>query len=277
MFLRQSGPVEREVTAWRLLKSGKNDAFTNMAIDEAIVTARTQELVSNTARLYQWKPSALSVGRFQDVTKEVQIESCRLQGINIVRRISGGGTVYHDSEGEVTYSVIAREDDFGTKDVVQAYNTICNGLIEAAQILGVKADFNPGDPKNCPNIAIQGKKISGSAQFHKGGVLLQHGTFLLEADLERMFTFLRVPWAKPLEDVLCVARERLTSVKRELGKPVSAEEAYEALVKGFEKTLNAQMTEEPLTSYEQRLAEELRNEKFSTEDWNFRGRTKLEP
>jgi len=251
------------MTVWRLLKLEVNDAFTNMAIDEAIVTPRIRDLVPNTLRFYQWKPSAVSVGRFQAVSNEIQIENCRQKGVDIVRRITGGGTVYHDSQGEITYSIIAKEKDFGITDVFLVYNTICNGLIEAAKILGVNADFNPGDPKNCPNIAIQGKKISGSAQFHRGGVLLQHGTFLLEADLEKMFTFLRVPWAKTI---------KLTSIKNELGKKVSTEEAYRALVKGFEKALNVQLREEVLTTYEQKLAQKLRREKFSTEEWNLRGK-----
>jgi len=261
------------MTVWRLLKLEVNDAFTNMAIDEAIVTARIKDLVPNTLRFYKWKPSAVSVGRFQDVSKEIQIENCRQKGVDIVRRITGGGTVYHDSQGEITYSIIAKEKDFGTTDVFLAYNTICKGLIEAAKILGVKADFNPGDPKNCPNIAIHGKKISGSAQFHKGGVLLQHGTFLLEADLEKMYTFLLVPWAKTITDVVCVVRERLTSITNELGKKVYTREAYQALVKGFEKALNVQLREEVLTTYEQNLVQQLRREKFLTEEWNLRGKT----
>jgi len=261
------------MTSWRLLRLKVNDAFTNMTVDEAIVTARIKDLVPNTLRFYQWKPSAVSIGRFQDVSNEVQTENCRKKGVDLVRRITGGGAVYHDSRGEITYSVIAKEKDFGTTDVVQAYNTICNGLIEAVKILGVKADFNPGDSKNCPNIDIQGKKISGSAQFHKGGVLLQHGTFLLEADLEKMFTFLRVPWAKTTTDAVCVAGEKLTSITNEIGKKVPTEEAYQALVKGFEKALSEQLREGVLTAYEQKLAQKLSWDKFSTEEWNLRGKT----
>ena len=256
--------------AWRLLNLEVNDAFTNMAVDEAIVAARIEERVPNTLRFYRWKPSAVSVGRFQDVFKEVDVENCRHHGVNIVRRITGGGTVFHDYEGEITYSVVAREKDFGTTDVVAAYNTICNGLIEAAKILGVKADFNPGDPKNCPNITIQGKKISGSAQFHKSGVLLQHGTFLLDVDLEKMFTFLRISWAKTIKDVLCVAQEKLTSIKHETGVNVSIEEAYQTLVKGFEKTMKLELRAESLTENEKKLAHELREGKFLTDNWNLK-------
>jgi lipoate-protein ligase A len=261
---------------WRRLKLETNDAFTNMAIDEAIVNARIKNLVPNTLRLYQWKPSAVSVGRFQDVANEVHVDNCRQMGVDIVRRNSGGGTVYHDSQGEITYSIIAKEEDFGTTDVVQAYNTICNGLIEAARILGVKADFNKGDPKNCPNIAIDGKKISGSAQFHKGGVLLQHGTFLLEVDLEKMFTFLHVPWAKTVKDVVCIAQGKHTSVKDALDRMVSTKEAYEALVTGFQNALRTKLDEGTLISYEREAAQKLREHKFSTDDWNMKGTARAE-
>jgi len=260
------------MTAWRLLKFGVNTAFRNMAIDEAVVAARIEDLVPNTLRFYRWEPSAVSVGRFQDVFNEVHVKNCTKHGVDIVRRITGGGTVYHDSQGEITYSVIVKEEDLGTQDVYIAYNTICNGLIEAARVLGIDADFNPGDPKNCPNIAINGKKISGSAQFHRGGVLLQHGTFLLDVDIDRMFTFLRVPWAKTIPEVVCVAREKLTSVTHERAKTVTTEEVYKALKRGFEKALSTEFKEEEaLTTQEQRLAERLQVEKYANSSWNLKG------
>lgn len=136
----------------------------------------------------------------------------------------------------------------------------------------MNADFNPGDPKNCPNIAINGKKISGSAQFHKGGVLLQHGTFLLDVDLEKMFTFLRGPWAKTIHDVVCIAQERHTSIKETLNRDMSVPEAYEALIEGFQRTLNIKLTEEDLTEQERQQTLKLRKEKFSSDNWNLRGK-----
>ena len=260
------------MNAWRLLRLEVRDAFTNMAIDEAIMKARIEGTVSNTLRFYQWKPSAVTIGRFQNPFQEVYIENCKKQKVDVVRRITGGGAVYHDCDGEITYSVVVNEKDLGSVDVIVAYNLICNGLIEAAKNLGVKADFNLGDPKHCPNIAIGGRKISGSAQSHKRGVLLQHGSFLLDVDLEKMFTFLKVPWAKSLEDMLNIARERLTSIKHELGSTVSTDDVYQALVTGFQKALNIQLVEGELTSYERSLAEKLRREKFTVDEWNLTGK-----
>lgn len=257
---------------WRLLKLETRDAFTNMSIDEAILTARIAGKVPNTLRFYRWKPSAVSIGRFQDVFNQVHVENCRKQGVDIVRRITGGGAVYHDYDGEITYSVVVDGKDLGCPDMdmVYAYKAICGGLIEAVEILGTTAEFNPLDPKQCPNITIRGRKISGSAQSYKRGTLLQHGTFLVEIDHEKMFTFLKVPWAKTLIDVLKVSEKKLTSTKQELESRLSVEEAYQALVRGFEKALKIQLVEKELTSYERELAEKLRRNKFSAEDWNFK-------
>lgn len=266
------------MTGWRLLGLDVGDAFANMAVDEAILEARIKGMVPNTIRFYRWDPSAVSIGRFQNIFNEVNIEDCRKHGVDIVRRITGGGAVYHDFEGEITYSVIAREEDLGVSGTVETYKMICGGLMRAAKILGVKADFERGEPKNCPNVTVGGKKISGSAQFRRGGVLLQHGTFLLNADLRKMFMFLRVPWAKSPEDIVCVAQRRLTSISRELEKAVSVGEAYRALVKGFQMALKIRFEgEEVLTSPERKLAEKLREEKFISPSWNFDGKHLSDP
>lgn len=257
---------------WRLLELEVKDAFTNMAVDEAVLSARISNTVPNTLRFYRWKPSAVSVGRFQDVFNEVYVENCRMHEVDIVRRITGGGTVYHDHVGEITYSVVVKESDLGFTDVASTYNVICKGLIEAAKILGISADFNLGDPKKCPNVTINRRKISGSAQSRKKGVLLQHGTFLLDTNLEKMFTFLRVSWARTCLEVIPVAEKRLTSVKEELGTSISIKEAQNALVQGFQKTFRVRPVEGRLTGYEQKLAEKLRREKFVTDCWNFEGK-----
>lgn len=257
---------------WRFLKLEVKDAFTNMAVDEAVLSARIAGMVPNTLRFYRWKPSAVSIGRFQDVFNEVYVENCRKCGVDIVRRITGGGAVYHDDVGEITYSVVVKQSDLGFVDVTSTYNMICKGLIEAAKMLGITADFNPGDPKKCPNVTINRRKISGSAQSRRKGVLLQHGTFLLDTNLEKMFTFLRVPWAKTCMEVIPVAEKRLTSVKEELGTRIPIKEAHQALVRGFQKTFKAQPVEGKLASYEQKLAEKLRREKFATDRWNCEGK-----
>jgi len=159
--------------------------------------------------------------------------------------------------------------------MLSAYQKICSGLNEAIKILGAKAEFRPPDPKRCPNLTIRGRKFSGNAQSCKKGVLLQHGTFLLDIDHEKMFTFLKVPWAKTLGDVLEVSNRKLTSARQELKSKFTNEEAHQALVKGFEKVLKVQLVEEELTEYEQKLAEKYRKERFVNEDWTLLGKASV--
>ncbi|RLI22073.1 lipoate--protein ligase family protein [Candidatus Bathyarchaeota archaeon] len=191
--------------------------------------------------------------------------------MSVVRRITGGGTVYHDEENEVTYSVVAEKSELEATDITSVYAKIYAGLTEALKILGIKADFNLGDTRHCPNITINGRKISGSAQCHKAGVVLQHGTLLVGVDLKKMFNFLRVPWAKTCMEVVSVAERKITSVRDELGRNVSIKDVYQALIEGFQKALNIQLVTGELTSYETELAEKLRDEKYATESWNFEG------
>jgi len=268
-ILRASGMAGE----WRLLPLSTHDGPTNMAIDEAILVARSKGLVPNTLRLYRWDPSAVSLGMNRLVEEDVYVEACRRLGIDIVRRPSGGGTVYHDRDGEITYSVVADARSLGSPDVPSSYAIICSGLVRACELLGLKAQMHPGGPRQCPNILVGGKKISGNAQAWRGRTILQHGTFLVRVDLRLMFSVLKVPWSSDLDEIVRVAERKITSVERELGRRVSIQEAYEALVRGFQEALGIELVEGELTGFERRLAEELRRTKYGRDEWNFTRRT----
>ncbi|MDH7563869.1 MAG: biotin/lipoate A/B protein ligase family protein [Candidatus Bathyarchaeota archaeon] len=263
------------MNGWRLLKVETHDAYINMAIDEAILTAKIGNLVPSTLRFYQWKPSAVTIGKFQNIQNEVYVENCKTVGVDIVRRITGGGTVFHDAEGEITYSVVASKEELQARDIAEVYARIYAALAEALRALNIQADFNEGNAKTCPNLTVKGRKISGSAQSHKAGVFLQHGTLLINANLEKMFTLLRVPWAKTCMEVVNVAKHKITSIEQELNKDVTTEEAQQALIKGFEKALGIRLIDGTLTPYERELAERLCKEKYSTDEWNFHAEIRM--
>lgn len=266
---------------WRILKIETYNAAMNMAIDEAILLSRVAEEVPNTLRFYCWKPSAVSIGRFQKLEQEVNLANCKKLGVDFVRRISGGGTVYHDSEGEITYSVVAKIQDMCAKDITEVYSRVYAAISEALRMLGIPTDYCAGDTKNCPNLTVNGKKISGSAQANKGGIVLQHGTLLLDVDLPRMFTLLRVPWTESCMQVVDVAKGKITSVKAELGHSVTPETAANVVAHGFAVALNIQVVENVqsldggLTAKERELAQRLYKEKYSTKEWNLEGKTAL--
>jgi lipoate---protein ligase len=257
---------------WRLLPLQTNNAAMNMAIDEAILNARIAREVPNTLRFYRWQPSAVSVGKNQNPENEIYLDACKRLSVDVVRRISGGGTVYHDFEGEVTYSVTAQTTDFGTGDITAVYFKIYEAITDALRLLGVPADFSSGDAKNCPNLNVNGKKISGSSQIITRGVVLQHGTILCGMDLPKMFKLLKLKNASCTQ-AADIAKRKITSVQTELGHKISSDTVANALAQGFRAILKIQLEEGKLTPSELKLANKLYNEKYKTKEWNLGGKT----
>ncbi|HID15534.1 MAG TPA: lipoate--protein ligase family protein, partial [Candidatus Atribacteria bacterium] len=94
---------------WRLICLNEFDAHMQMAIDEAMLILRSKNEIPNTLRFFVFKPSAITIGYFQSITEEVDLDFCRKHGISVVRRITGGGAVFHDENGEITYSLVVSE------------------------------------------------------------------------------------------------------------------------------------------------------------------------
>lgn len=257
---------------WRLLPLKTNDAFMNMAIDEAILTAHVAGQVPNTLRLYRWNPSTVSVGKNQNPEVEVYLDACKQLGVDVVRRISGGGTVYHDFEGEITYSVIAKTSDLGTSDVTSVYVKIYDAIKDSLRLLGIAADFSSGDAKNCPNMTVRGKKISGSSQTITRGIVLQHGTLLRSVDLPKMFALLKLKNAT-CSQAVDIARRKITSIQDELCHAVAPETVANALAEGFKAMLKIQLEPGKLIPSELDFANRLCKEKYSLKEWIFEGKT----
>jgi lipoate-protein ligase A len=250
---------------WRLLPLRIDNAFTAMAIDEALLRLNAEGRSPNTLRFWRWFPSAVSLGYFQDADLEVNFEATRLKGIDVVRRITGGGAVFHDFEGELTYSIVCGQKDI-PDDIVESYRLICGGLVHGFERLGVNAEFRPVN-----DIQVNGKKISGSAQTRRWGSVLQHGTVLISPDLRMMFEMLKISREKISDKSISSLFERMTTIEREIGRKPAIEEVREAIIAGFEDTLGIEFYEGELTAEELELAAGLR-QKYSSEEWLRRPR-----
>ncbi len=254
------------VEKWRLLDTRLHDAFYNMALDEAIAIARSKNLVPNTLRFFRWDPSALSIGYFQSMEEEVDIQACNKRGIDYVRRRTGGGAVYHDRDGELTYSLIINEDHrLTSKDFQKTYETLCSGLVVGLRLLGIPAEFKPIN-----DIIVQGKKISGNAQTRGMRVVHQHGTILRKVDPTLMFTLLRVPSEKIRDKIIKSVEERVTSINRFLKREAGFEELKEALINGFKRSFKIELVPGETIEFEEQLAAKLKAEKYATKEWNFK-------
>ena len=238
------------------------NAVTQMSIDEAVAIARTSGENQNTIRLYRWKPSAVSIGYFQSLQQEVDLEACERLGVDVIRRITGGGAVFHDYNGEITYSLVAPETDPRMpQDILESYRLICSCIISGLQELGVDAEFKPVN-----DITAGGRKISGNAQTRRHGVVLQHGTILVDSDAQKIFTVLKISGAKISDKAIKSAEERVTNLRKYTGREVSFDEVRNALINGFEKGLNINLVKGQLTPYEYQLVDQLR-EKYISHEW----------
>jgi lipoate-protein ligase A len=197
----------------------------NMAVDEAIAAGIAAGKSPPTIRFYTWEPCAVTIGYFQCLRDEVDREACAARGIDVVRRRTGGGAVYHDEQGEITYSVIAPESFF-SKDIRSSYREICGWIIAGLADLGIVAEFRPIN-----DVTVGGRKISGSAQTRRQGILTQHGTVLYRIDRETMFSVLR-PSAKKLADKPVASFEASVTCASEEGC-TSIDQLYDALFAGF--------------------------------------------
>lgn len=242
---------------WRVMSLEVLAAAENMAMDEAIADAVKAGLAPPTIRFYRWKPSAVTLGCFQCLQDEVNVAGCQKKGIAIVRRRTGGGAVYHDYAGEITYSVIAPERYFD-RDIKTSYRDICSWVIEGLAIAGIKAEFRPIN-----DIVVNHRKISGSAQTRRQGVLTQHGTILYTVDRETMFSVLK-PSEKKLADKDAQTFKDYVTCAAEEGCP-SLQLLYNALLLGF--TTGKSWQPGGLNDQEKEAVKKL-VPKYQSEEWN---------
>ncbi|MCZ7358247.1 MAG: biotin/lipoate A/B protein ligase family protein [Candidatus Methanoperedens sp.] len=244
---------------WRVVELETYDAYQNMALDEAVSEGIRSGSSPPTIRFYTWEPSAVSIGYFQSIRDEVNLDVCRELGVDCIRRWTGGGAVYHDHYGEITYSVIVPATVF-PKNIIESYRIICGWLVKGLERVGIAAEFNPIN-----DILAGGKKISGSAQTRRGGILLQHGTLLYDLDLATMFSVLNVSKQKITDKMIQNAEERVTCIVNhcDAGK----REVYEALVEAFTQGKDWEFG--GWSKIEIDRAKELASEKYRGDEWMY--------
>jgi lipoate---protein ligase len=248
----------------RLVSSGALPGALNMGTDEAVLTTVAEGASPPTLRLYRWTPPCITIGYFQSMEAEVDLAACKAARVDAVRRLTGGGAVYHDQE--ITYSlVVPLGHPLAPSDVLESYRLVCAGIVAGLGLLGAKAEFVPIN-----DIAIKGKKVSGNAQTRRKGCLLQHGTVLLGLDSARMFSLLRVPAEKLQGRSHAQAEGRVTSLNSVLGRPVEFDEAARALSEGCARAWKAELVPDRLSPAELSAAEEFSRSRFTTREWNLR-------
>lgn len=264
---------------WRLVISRSESGAMNMAIDEAILLAVARGTALPTVRFYQWAEPAITLGYFQSYKKEIDFTRTTEQGVDIIRRLSGGRAVLHHQE--LTYSVAAPENNRvvgGT--VVQTYLAISRGIVRGLREMSIPAEITAGkktkgaitaacfDSPSRHEITVLGKKLVGSAQIRKYNSILQHGSVVIENEPDLLFSCLNYDNEAARTEGRNYFVQRSASLADILGYTPEFQEVAETLKGSLTEELGINLIPHGITDVEMTEALELYRSKYSTDAWN---------
>ncbi|WP_110955062.1 lipoate--protein ligase family protein [Anaerosinus massiliensis] len=269
---------------WRVIHSGIADAATNMAVDEAILSAHIAGKVPPTLRFYGWQPAAVSLGYFQRAMSEIDLTKCKEANIDVVRRLTGGRAVLHDAE--LTYSIVVHEDaPHIPKTITASYCYLSKGLLVGLEKLGITAEMTVPtaaygqkkkqavsaacfDAPSYYELTVAGRKLVGSAQVRKNGVILQHGSLLLRFSAEKFVDVLKNMTPEKKVQMIELLNCRATSIEEILKRPITWQEVCRPMPEAFATALDIDLVEDQLTAEETDICNQLAAEKYSQDAWN---------
>jgi len=245
---------------WRLVDSGVVPPEYSAASDEAIVNARLAGAVLNTVHFYTRDSPTISIGYNRSVEKSVLTEEAARRNVKVIRRFSGGSAVFTD-RGQLIFSLVL-DASLLPSDIVESYEKVCSAVIRGLSILGIKAEYKPVN-----DILVGGKKISGSAQLRRGGIVLHHGTILVDTDLESMNAVLKPPQSKKDDQSVM---NHVTSLREAMGEVPDMQVLKRALVNGISDAFGVTIYPGSLTQHEVADIEALIEAKYGSRDWNWK-------
>ncbi|GAF16602.1 LOW QUALITY PROTEIN: lipoate-protein ligase A [Bacillus sp. JCM 19046] len=271
---------------WRFIDSGKQNPAYNMALDEALLNWHSEGLIPPTIRFYGW-----NLLPFQSVIfNKLKKKRWKLSGkkaLGFVRRPTGGRGVLH--EHELTYSVIVSEEHPNMpSSVTEAYRLLSNGLLEGFKQLGLDAYFsipetekerealkNPRssvcfDAPSWYELVVEGRKVAGSAQTRQKGVILQHGSILLDLDADKLFDLFHYRSDRLKQRMQQQFANKAVAINELRSDSVSMGEASRAFKLGFEKGLHIKLEAYELTPQEEEAVHKIAQSRYETDEWNFR-------
>ena len=233
-----------------------HDPRRNLALEESLFL-EAQRTKEGFLMLWSNDPTVV-VGRFQNTAEEVNRQFTEERGVFVVRRITGGGAVYHDS-GNLNYTVILPTEDSAALDL----HAFAIPLLEYLASLGVKAERTGRN-----DVTLEGRKFSGVAQHSGGGVVLHHGTILFDSRLEDVAGALKVKPEKYQSKGFKSVRSRVTNLAPCLPRPMSLDEFQSGFAGALAAFYHAAALRGPAEE-EREAAEDLFRRKYSSRDWTW--------
>lgn len=247
---------------WRVVYTGSRPHYENIALDRIMLDLRSEGKIPNTIRFLKFDPECVLIGFHQAIEQEVRLEYTQREGIQVGRRITGGGAIYFD-RSQIGWEVIGSTADLGVSSYEELTKKICQGVARGLRKLGIPAEFRPRN-----DIEVEGRKISGTGGVFEGNSFLYQGTILMDFSVERMLKSLQIPVEKLTSKGIKSAEDRVEWVKRYLGRLPEDKEVFDAILEGLSEELGIEYQWGELTQEELNLLEEKRDY-FASEEWIY--------
>ncbi|MCT2535593.1 lipoate--protein ligase [Aquibacillus koreensis] len=236
---------------------GITDPHINLAIEEYVLKNFGEE---DTYLLFYINEPSIIIGKNQNSVEEINTNYVDENGIHVVRRLSGGGAVYHD-QGNLNFSFITKDDG----DSFHNFAKFTQPVVEALQKLGVPAEL-----KGRNDLVADGKKISGNAQFTTKGRMFSHGTLMFDSEIENVVSALNVSTEKIKSKGIKSIRSRVTNISDFMEEKISMEQFKEHILKYiFDVEDVKDVPQYKLTEEDWKNINELSKERYQQWDWNY--------
>lgn len=249
------------MTTWRFLFDDGADAAGGLALDEALMARVGGDASPSrpTLRLYTYANHAALVGRYQTLAAEVDVDACSATGTRVSRRPTGGGAIVMGRD-QLGVALVLPSPDTPVRTLIPELG---QGVIEGLRRIGVQAEFGG---KN--DLLVGGRKIAGLGLYSDGrGGLLFHTSLLVDLDVDFMLRVLRIPAAKLADKGVAAVEERVTTVRRELGRPIDVGTVRGVVAEGFAARFEVRLAACQPDEAEQAAADELVERKYANPTW----------
>ncbi|HET8900095.1 MAG TPA: biotin/lipoate A/B protein ligase family protein [Rhodanobacteraceae bacterium] len=243
---------------WQLIHAAPQAPALHMALDEVITDEVAAGSRAPTLRVWEWASAAVVIGRFQSLRNEVDPHGAARHGIEVVRRISGGGAMFIEPGNTITYSLSAPESLVEGMSFQQAYEFMDTWVLEALRDLGIKAWYQPLN-----DITSDGGKIAGAAQARRGKAVLHHVTMAYDIDATKMLEVLRIGREKLSDKGTTSAAKRVDPLRSQTGLP--RETVIARMIDTFRRRHG--LHDSPLDASTLGKAQALVASKFGTPGW----------
>ncbi|CAN5150785.1 biotin/lipoate A/B protein ligase family protein [soil metagenome] len=243
---------------WRLIPETPLPPAMNVALDEVLTNRVAAGQCPPTLRFWKWSAPAVIVGRCQSIRNEVDLDAATAKGIQIVRRMTGGGAMFLQPHGAITYSLYIPETSLTGLSIRQSYEVCDSWVIQCLREIGVDAHHVPIN-----DIACGAGKIGGAAQARRSGVVLHHTTLAYDMDPGEMVSVLRIGREKLSDKAVASASKRVSPLISQTGLP--RDEIVKRLFNHFQNRFGGTLS--TLSDVEMNTAAELMTNKYTDNEW----------